>query len=95
MRHYVNKMDIMEAWQFVKPKFVADQQSLAEFCDESGLSIIKDADGRWLVYLPDSETDDTEPVYLDQGDYLVQLDHDGHWDVISCDDFVINYQEIK
>ena len=85
----------MEAWQFVKPKFVADQQSLAEFCDESGLSIIKDADGRWLVYLPDSETDDTEPVYLDQGDYLVQLDHDGHWDVISCDDFVINYQEIK
>lgn len=95
MKHYVEKMDIVEAWQFVKPKFAADQQSLAEFCDESGLSIGKDADGRWLVYLPDSETDDTIPIYLDQGDYLVQVDHDDHWTVISCDDFTADYQEIK
>ena len=95
MKHYVEKMDIVEAWQFVKPKFAADQQSLAEFCDESGLSIIKDADDRWLVYLPDSEIDDTVPIYLDQGDYLVQVDHDGHWTVISRDDFAADYQEIK
>lgn len=88
-------MDIMEAWQFVKPKFVADQQSLAEFCDESGLSIIKDADGRWLVYLPDPEIDDTVSIYLNQGDYLVQVDHDDHWTVISRDDFAMDYQEIK
>ena len=95
MKHYVAKLDIVEAWQFVKPKFAADQQSLAEFCDESGLSIIKDADGRWLVYLPDSETDDTVPTYLNQGDYLVQMDHDGYWMVVSRDDFAIDYQEIE
>ena len=95
MKHYVEKMDIVEAWQFVEPKFAVDQQKLDDFCYESGLSIAKDADGRWLVYLPDSETDDTEQVYLNQGDYLVQLDHDGHWDVISRDDFVVDYQEIK
>ena len=95
MRHYVNKMDIAEAWQFVKPKFAADRQSLAEFCDESGLPISKDGDGRWLVYLPDFKINDTVPIYLNQGDYLVQVDHDGHWRVVSRDDFVINYQEIK
>lgn len=95
MRHYVNKMDIMEAWQFVEPKFAVDQQRLDDFCDESGLPIIKDADGRWLVYLPDSEIDDTVSIYLNQGDYLVQVDHDDHWTVISRDDFVIDYQEIK
>ena len=95
MMHYVNKLDIVEAWQFVKPKFAADQQNLAEFCDESGLSIIKDVDGHWLVYLPNSETDDTIPIYLNQGDYLVQVDHDDHWTVISRDDFAIDYQEIN
>ena len=95
MRDYVNKIDIVKAWQFVKPNSAADQQSFAEFCDESGLSIIKDADGCWLVYLPDSEIDDTIPTYLNQGDYLVQVDHDGHWNVVSRDDFAINYQEIK
>lgn len=95
MKHYVAKVDIVEAWQFVEPKFAVDQQRLDYFCDKSGLGITKDADGRWLVYLPDSETGDTRPVYLDQGDYLVQLDHDGHWDVISRDDFVVDYQEIK
>lgn len=95
MRHYVNKMDIMEAWQFVEPKFAVDQQRLDDFCDESGLGITKDSNGRWLVYLPDFKAGDTRPVYLDQGDYLVQLDHDGHWDVISRDDFVVDYQELK
>ena len=38
---------------------------------------------------------DTRPVYLNQGDYLVQVDHDDHWKVVSRDDFVIDYQEIK
>lgn len=95
MKHYVNKLDIVEAWQFAEPKSVADRQSLADFCDESGLSIIKDADGRWLVYLPDFETDDTVPIYLDRGDYLVQVDHNGHWKVVSRDDFAIDYQEIN
>lgn len=95
MRHYVNKLDIVKAWQFVEPKFAADRQSLAEFCDESGLPIIKDANGRWLVYLPDSEIDDTVSIYLNQGDYLVQVDHDDHWMVISRDDFAADYQEIK
>lgn len=95
MRHYVNKLDIVEAWQFIEPKFAIDQQNLAEFCDESGLSIIKDADDRWLVYLPDSEIDDTVSIYLNQGNYLVQVDHDGHWKVVSRNDFVIDYQEIK
>ena len=85
----------MEAWQFTEPKFAADQQSLDEFCDESGLSIIKDADGHWLAYLSDSETDDIVSTYLNQGDYLVQVDHDDHWYVVSRDDFTINYQEIK
>lgn len=85
----------MEAWQFVKPKFVADQQRLDDFCDESGLGITKDSNGRWLVYLPDSEIDDTIPIYLNQGDYLVQVDHDGHWRVVSRDDFTADYQEIK
>lgn len=46
-------------------------------------------------YLPNFKAGDTRSVYLDQGDYLVQLDHDGHWDVISRDDFVVDYQEIK
>lgn len=95
MKRYVNKLDIVEAWQFTEPKFAADQQNFAEFCDESGLSIGKDANGRWLVYLPDFEINDTVPIYLDQGDYLVQVDHDDHWTVISRDDFTINYQEIK
>lgn len=95
MKRYVNKLDIVEAWQFAEPKFAANQQSLDEFCDESGLSIIKDVDDRWLVYLPDSKTDDTIPTCLNQGDYLVQVDHDDHWTVISRDDFVVNYQEIK
>ena len=95
MKRYVNKLDIVEAWQFAEPKFAANQQSLDEFCDESGLSIIKDVDDRWLVYLPDSETDDTIPTYLNQGDYLVQVDHDGHWKVVSRDDFVVDYREIK
>ena len=95
MEHYVAKMDIVEAWQFAEPNFVADQQSFVEFCDESGLSIIKDVDGCWLVYLPDSETDDTIPTYLNQGDYLVQVDRDDHWKVVSRDDFATDYQEIK
>lgn len=95
MKHYVNKLDIVEAWQFAEPKFAANRQSLVEFCDESGLSIIKDADGRWLVYLPDFEINDTVPTYLNQGDYLVQVDHDDHWTVISRDDFTADYQEIK
>ena len=95
MKHYVEKMDIVEAWQFVEPKFAADQQSLAEFCDESGLSIGKDGDGRWLVYLPDLTAGDTRPVYLDQGDYLVHVDHNDHWYVVSRDDFVIAYLEIE
>ena len=95
MMHYVNKLDIVEAWQFTEPKFAADRQNLAEFCDESGLPIVKDADGRWLTYLPDPKTDDTIPIYLDQGDYLVHVDHDDHWTVISRDDFVADYQEIK
>lgn len=95
MGHYVNKLDIVEAWQFVEPKFAVDQQKLDDFCYESGLSIGKDGDGRWLVYLPDSEAGDTRPVYLDQGDYLVQVDHDDHWKVVSRDDFVVDYQEIK
>lgn len=95
MEHYVNKLDIVEAWQFIEPKFAADRQNLAEFRDESGLPIGKDGDGRWLVYLPDSEIDDTIPIHLNQGDYLVQVDHDGHWRVVSCDDFTADYQEIK
>lgn len=95
MRHYVNKLDIVKAWQFTEPKFAVDQQNLAEFCDESGLSIGKDADGRWLVYLPDFKINDTVSIYLNQGDYLVQVDHDGHWRVVSCDDFTADYQEIK
>lgn len=95
MKHYVAKLDIVEAWQFAKPNSVADQQNLAEFCYESGLSIAKDSNGRWLVYLPDFKAGDTRPVYLDQGDYLVQVDHDDHWTVISRDDFTADYQEIK
>lgn len=95
MKRYVNKLDIVEAWQFIEPKFAADQQSLAKFCDESGLSIIKDADGHSLVYLPDFETDDTISTYLNQGDYLVRVDHNDHWEVVSCDDFAIDYQEVK
>lgn len=95
MKRYVNKLDIVEAWQFIEPKFAVDQQNLTKFCDESGLSIVKDADGRWLVYLLDSETDDTIPAYLDQGDYLIRVDHDDHWKVVSCDDFAIDYQEVK
>lgn len=95
MKRYVNKLDIVEAWQFIEPKFAVDRQSLAEFCDESGLSIGKDADGCWLVYLPDFKIDDTVSIYLNQGDYLVQVDHDDHWTVISRDDFAADYQEIK
>lgn len=95
MKYYVNKLDIVEAWQFAEPNSVTDQQSLDEFCNKSGLSIIKDEDGRWLVYLPDFETDDTIPTYLNQGDYLMQVDHDGHWRVVSPDDFATDYQEIK
>lgn len=95
MRCYVNKLDIVEAWQFVKPNSAADRRSLAKFCDESGLLIIKDVDGHSLVYLPDFETDDTIPTYLNQGDYLVQVDQDDHWTVISRDDFAIDYQEVK
>ena len=49
MKHYVAKVDIVEAWQFVEPKFAVDQQRLDDFCDESGLGITKDSNGRWLV----------------------------------------------
>lgn len=95
MKHYVAKVDIVEAWQFVEPKFAVDQQKLDDFCYESGLGITKDSNGRWLVYLPDFKINDTVPIYLDQGDYLVHVDHNDHWYVVSRDDFVIDYQEIE
>lgn len=90
----IDKNDLQESWQFIKPINFQDCKEIADFGEKSGLSFVKDLNGNWFVYLIDEKNNDTYPVELNNKDILIHHVGEDDWHIESYKDYVVDYQEI-
>lgn len=94
----VDKIDILESWQFIEPANKCDFQAkkaIDVFSLNSSVGITQNSDKNWIAYLPDEHIDDTVPVQLHNKDFLVHHRGLDDWWVVSYAEYVSTYQELN